>query len=106
MKPTTVTQTGTGTSAWQVLDFRLQNGVAYRVNTSGTVTYTVEDTFNDVFNTPSTSIVAENSPSTNMVAATDTQRASYQQTPFANRLVVSAGAGTATLINIPQGRMG
>lgn len=106
MNPTTVTQTGTGTSIPQILDFRLQNGVAYRVNTSGTVTWTVQDTFDNVFNVPATAVVWENAPSTNMVSGTDTQRATYQQSPFANRLVVSAGAGTATLINIMQGRIG
>lgn len=106
MRPTTVSQTGTGTSTPQVLDFRLQNGVAFRVDTSGTVNYTVQHTFDDVFNVASTSLVWQDCDDTSMVGATTTKDSVYTQTPFANRIVVNSGSGTARLINIVQGRIG
>lgn len=106
MHPVTQTQIGTGTTDPVVLDFRLNNGIAFRVDTSGTVNYTVQHTFDDVFNVAASAVVWQNCDDTSMVAATTTTDSAYVVTPFANRLVVNSGAGTAKLIDIPQGRRG
>ena len=50
MRPQVISKTGTGTSAWIPMDYK-QNpfNVGIGVVVSGTVTYTVQHTFDDIF---------------------------------------------------------
>jgi len=54
MRPTVVTKSGTGTSAWIPLDYRqapFNVGLGCVVN--GTITYDIEHTFDDIYTVPS-----------------------------------------------------
>lgn len=111
MNPVTASKAGTGTSDWIILDPKLQNGVGVAVKLSGSVTYGVEVTYDNVFNVPGSSITAwpwagGPLPGTTFIAATAAQQGFMQQTPFAVRLNNSAGAGTSTIYVFEQGRVG
>lgn len=106
MHPVIVSQVGTGSSGVVVLDYRLQNGIRVAVETTGTVTYTVEHEDDDPFNVPASSMVFFPAPSTSVVAATTNGEVTYQQTPAGIRVRNTAGTGTTKMIVIPQGRRG
>lgn len=96
MRRQVVTQTGVGSTAW--LPVNSQQGpfnMGFGCVVSGTVTYSVQHTFDDVF-TPGTVLNAfDNLLVTGM---TDNQDGNYAYPVSAIRLTVTAGTGSVTLI--------
>jgi hypothetical protein len=103
MRPKSVTQTGTGTTAWFPLDrmqapFNVGIGV---VLVSGTATYTVEHTFDNVLDPAVVSPVAF--PNSGLTAQTTSKDGNYAAPVCAVRLNVTAGAAPVVKMTILQG---
>ena len=96
MRPTRITQTGAGTSTPVVLDIYDRSQVSVAVAVSGTVNYTVQQTMDNVFDSSITPTWMD-VPDPNLVGATTEAASGLPYTPFALRLVVNSGAGSATL---------
>lgn len=96
MRPTRVTQTAAGTSAAIVVDIYGRAQIQLQVAVSGTVNYTVQQTVDNLYDTTITPTWLD-FPDPNLVAATTSQQSSCNQPPFALRIVVNSGAGSATL---------
>lgn len=101
MNVSKVSVTGVGTSAWIPVDYT-QNAFAigFGCVTSGTVTYDVQHTFDDIQNSSVTPIAFTHSTVTGKIANQD---GNYAFPIKAIRLNVTAGTGTVT-ITILQGR--
>jgi len=99
--PSVVTQTGTGTSAWIPVD-NTQNAFAigFGCVVSGTVTYDVQHTFDDIYDADVTPVAFTHSVVTGKTANQD---GNYAFPIRAIRLNVTAGTGSVT-ITILQGR--
>lgn len=99
--PSIVTQTGTGTSAWIPVDYT-QNAFAigFGCVVSGTVTYTVQHTFDNIQDSSITPTAFDHST---VSAETTNQDGNYAFPVRAIRLNVTAGTGSVT-ITILQGR--
>lgn len=99
--PSVVTKTGTGTSAWIPVD-HTQNAFAigFGCVTSGTVTYDVQHTFDNIYDSTVTPTAFTHSSVTGKTANQD---GNYAFPIKAIRLNVTAGTGTVT-ITILQGR--
>jgi len=103
MRPQEITQTGTGTTAWLPVDytqtpFNLGFGA---VIVSGTATYTVQHTFDDIFDPAVTPVAFDNA----VVAAQTVNRDGNYAFPIrAIRLVVSAGTSPVVKLTALQGR--
>jgi len=99
--PSIVTQTGTGTSAWIPVDHTQNNfAIGFGCVVSGSVTYTVEHTFDDIQNASVTPTAFPNVSVTNKTANQD---GNYAFPIRALRLNVTAGTGSVT-ITVLQGR--
>ena len=99
--PSIVTQTGTGTSAWIPVD-HTQNAFAigFGCVVSGTVTYDVQHTFDNIFDSNITPTAFTHSLVT---GKTSNQDGNYAFPIRAMRLNVTAGTGSVTL-TVLQGR--
>lgn len=99
--PSIVTQTGTGTSAWIPVDYT-QNafGIGFGCVVSGTVTYDVQHTFDNIFDSSITPTAFTHSSVTGKTANQD---GNYAFPVRAVRLNVTAGSGSVT-ITVLQGR--
>lgn len=99
--PSIVTQTGTGTSAWIPVD-HTQNAFAigFGCVVSGTVTYTVQHTFDNIQDASVTPTAFDHSTVT---AETTNQDGNYAFPIRGIRLNVTAGTGSVTL-TVLQGR--
>lgn len=99
--PSIVTQTGTGTSAWIPVD-HTQNafGIGFGCVVSGTVTYDVQHTFDNIQDSTVTPTAFTHST---VIGKTANQDGNYAFPIRAVRLNVSAGSGTVTL-TLLQGR--
>lgn len=99
--PGIVTKTGTGTSAWIPVDYTQANfGIGFGCVVSGTVTYDVQHTFDNIQDTSVTPTAFTHSTVT---SKTTDQDGNYAFPIRAIRLNVSAGTGSVT-ITILQGR--
>ena len=103
MRPQEITQTNTGTTAWIPVDyakspFNLSFGV---VIVSGTATYTVQHTFDDVFDTAVTPVAFDNAV---IVAQTTNKDGNYAFPIRALRLTVTAGVSPIVKLTALQGR--
>jgi len=104
MRPVVVSVTGVGNSPVIPMDFRAQNfNVGIGVVVSGTVTYTVQHTFDDVYNTAVTPTWFNNATLASLSANAD---GNYAFPVRAVRLNVSAGTGTATMTLIETAGQG
>lgn len=95
---TAVSQTGAGSTPLIVLNKQITASVACIVD--GTVDYTVQITFDDVFAPgfdPATATWFPH-PDTNLVAATDDQRGVIDFPIIAVRATVNSGAGSVEMI--------
>lgn len=104
MRPVTVSQTGAGSSTVVVPDYMLNPfniGVAVKV--TGTVTYTVEHTFDDVFSATFTPASATWFPHTTLAAQTASAVSNYAFAVRGIRVTVTAGSGTAALTLVQSG---
>lgn len=101
MRPQVISITNTGTTAWIPLDYK-QNpfNVGLGVVVNGTVTYTIEHTFDDVL-LPGVTPVAF--PHSTLAAQTTNKDGNYAFPVRATRINNSAGTGTTTL-TILQGQ--
>lgn len=101
MRPTSKTQTGAGSSAWIPLDIKANPfSVGFGVVATGTVTYTVEHTFDDVQNATVTPTAF---PHASVAGETTNQDGNYAFPVRAVRVTVTAGSGSATLTMIQSG---
>lgn len=99
MRPVTLTVTGIGISPVVPMDFRAQNfNVGFGCEITGTATYSVQHTFDDIYN-PAITPVWFNHAFVN--AATTNQDGNYAFPIRAMRLNVTASTGSVT-INILQ----
>lgn len=99
MRPITETVTGVGTSPVIPMDFRAQVfNVGFGCEVTGTATYSVQHTFDDIYN-PAITPVWFNHAFVN--GATTNQDGNYAFPVRALRLNVTAGTGSVT-INILQ----
>lgn len=95
MRPQVITQTGTGSTAWIPLDYKQSPfNVGFGVVVSGTVTYTIEHTFDDVFDTSITPTAFQHST---IVGQSANANSNYAFPIRAVRITVSDGTGSATL---------
>lgn len=99
-RPISISKTGTGTSAWVPVDYRQSvTNIGFGVLISGTITYDVEHTFDDVFDSTVTPTVFKHATVTGQTANKD---GSYNAPVRAIRLNNTSGTGTTT-ITILQG---
>lgn len=105
-KPTTISQTGVGTTNWIPMDyFRNPFNVGLGATVTGTATYTVEHTFQQPNTDPPTTPARVFSHET-LAGATVSDDGNYAFPVAAIRLNVTAGAGTVTLDIIQAGIRG
>lgn len=104
MRPASITVTGVGNSAVYPADHYVSPfNIALNVVVSGTITYTVQYTFDDVFAAnfnPSTANWT-NHPTLTSLSATKDSNIAYPVRGI--RLTTSAGTGSATLTIIQAG---
>jgi hypothetical protein len=105
MRRIILSQTGTGTTQAGPLDIHGRPEISLQVAVTGSVTYTVQQTLDNVFD-PAITPVWFDHPDTNLVAQTVNRQGNYAYVPAAVRLNVTAGAGTARLTVIQAGITG
>jgi hypothetical protein len=88
-----------------VFDYFGDPTVSIQVTVSGTVTWTVQQTLDNVNDTSITPTWFSH-PDTNLVSQTGSRQGNYAYVPAAVRLNVSAGDGTATMTVIQSGAPG
>lgn len=104
MRPTTVSVTGVGTSALVPFDhYKNPNVAAVSVKVSGTVTYTVEYTFDDIWSNGFNPATASYMPLPDLSGLSANADGNFAFAPRACRLKVTAGTGTATMTVIQAG---
>lgn len=104
MRPITVSQTGAGSTAVIPIDQYLNpTTIALGVVVDGTVTFTVEYTYDDCFASDFNPATATWFPITGLTAGSANADAALTAPPRAVRLTVTAGAGTATLTLVQAG---
>jgi hypothetical protein len=98
MRPTRITQTGAGSTAPIVLNKQIKASVACIVD--GTVDYTVQVTFDDVFAPDFDAATATwfPHPDTALVGASTNQRGVIDFPIIAVRATVNSGAGSVDLV--------
>lgn len=102
MRPKSITLTATGTSNWIPMDFRqapFNVGIGVKIN-SGTATYTVEHTFDDVYDSAVTPVAFSNS---GITAQTTNKDGNYAFPVRAVRLNVTAGTSPNVTMTLIQG---
>jgi hypothetical protein len=104
MRPATLTVTGSpGASNVYAVDVHREGGIALGVTVTGTITYTVQHTFDDVFAVgfdPSTATWF-NHPT--LAGDTANEDSNYAYLPRGIRITTSAGTGTAALTIVQMG---
>ncbi|MEN9419826.1 MAG: hypothetical protein RI988_3447 [Pseudomonadota bacterium] len=104
MRPVTVSQTGIGSSAVVPMDIALNPfNVGVAVKVTGTVTYTVEHTFDDVFAANFTPASATWFPHTTLASLSANAVSNYAFAVRGIRITVTAGTGTAALTLVQSG---
>lgn len=104
MRPQTTSQTGVGNSDTVRLDYRQKDfKVGFGVATSGTVTYTIQHSFDDPADFASDSDYNTNATwfdndASELVDATADQDGNYAFPVQSSRVEVTVGSGTATAI--------
>lgn len=105
MRRNILTQTGAGSSAGAPLDIHGRPEISLQVVVTGTVTYTVQQTLDSLFDSTVTPTWFDH-PDTNLVAQTVNRQGNYAYVPSAVRLNVTAGSGSARLTTIQSGITG
>lgn len=103
MRPKSITQTGTGTTNWIPLDTKqapFNVAVGCEI-VSGTATYTVEHTFQNVLDPTAQTPVAF--PNSGLTAKTVSADGNYAAPVCAVRLNVTAGAAPVVRMTLIQG---
>lgn len=100
MRPQTLSLAGVGTSEWIPVDYRVAPfSLGIQVVTTGTITYTVEVTLDDVFDS---TITPTAFALTDFTGQTSSKTGGYSYPVFAVRIKNTVGTG-ATAITILQG---
>lgn len=101
MRPQVIAKSGTGTTAWIPMDYK-QNpfNVGLGVVVSGTINYTIEHTFDDVYDTSITPTAFAHST---LASQTTNKDGNYAFPIRAIRINNNSGTGTTTL-TILQGQ--
>jgi len=95
MRPQVIKQTGTGTTAWIPMDYKQSPfNVGLGAVVSGTVTFDIEHTFDDVFDPAVTPVAFKHST---MVTKSANADGNYAFPVRAIRVNNTAGTGTTTL---------
>lgn len=95
MRPQVITQTGTGSTAWIPLDYKQAPfNVGFGVLATGTVNYTLEHTFDDIFDSSITPTIFAHST---VAAQTANANSNYAFPIRAVRVTVNSGTGSAKL---------
>ena len=95
MRPQVIKQSGTGTTSWIPLDYKQSPfNVGFGLVVSGTVTYTLEHTFDDIFDTSITPTAFSHGT---VVGQTTNANSNYAFPIRAVRINVTAGTGDVTL---------
>jgi hypothetical protein len=95
MRPQVISITGTGTTAWIPVDYKQSPfNVGLGVVVNGTITYNIEHTFDDVFNTAVTPTAFIHSV---LTAQTTNKDGNYAFPVRAIRVNNTAGTGSTTL---------
>ena len=95
MRPQVIKQSGTGTSAWLPLDYKQAPfNVGFGVVVNGTATYTIEHTFEDVFDSSITPTAFSHG---SVVGQSANANSNYAFPVRAVRLNVTAGMGDVTV---------
>jgi hypothetical protein len=95
MRPQVISITGTGTTAWIPLDYKQSPfNVGLGVVASGTVTYDIEHTFDDIFDTSVTPTAFKHST---LAAQTTSKDGNYAFPVRAIRINNTAGTGVTTM---------
>lgn len=101
MRPIRVSVTGVGSSAVVPLDYRASpTNVAIGCILSGTATYTVEHTFDDVQSPTFSAGSATWFPNAGLTAKTASSDGNYVVPPTAVRVTIASGSGTVTMVVI------
>jgi len=103
MYPKKITVTGVGTSAWIPVDYKqdpMNIGLGCVV-VSGTATYSVEHTFDNIFDSTVTPVAFSNS---GITAQTANKDGNYAYPVRAVRLNVTAGASPVVAMTLIQGQ--
>ena len=104
MKQQIATQTGVGSSNLLVTDTYISPfNVGFGVVATGTVTYTVQHTFDNVFDSTITPVWFSHPT---IAAKSDNQDGNYAFPVSAIKVLVTAGAGTAKMTMIQAGLVG
>jgi archaellum component FlaF (FlaF/FlaG flagellin family) len=104
MRPVKVSKTGAGSSSVVPLDHYLNPfNVGFGVVVSGTVNYTIQHTFDDVFNAAVTPVWFNHPTIASLAVNAD---GNYAFPVRAIKVLVNSGAGTATLTAIQAGSAG
>jgi hypothetical protein len=104
MRPTTVTTSGTSVSAPVVTDYLVSPfNIGFGVVVTGTVTYTVQHTFDDPFAVGFTPAAATWFNHEDLVSQTTSQDGNYAFPVRAIRVNQSAGAGSTSATFIQAG---
>ena len=94
MRPQVIQQTGTGSTAWIPLDYKQSPfNVGFGVVVTGTVTYDIEHTFEDVFSVTSPTAFKH----ATLVSQTANKDGNYAFPVRAIRVNNTAGTGSTTL---------
>lgn len=94
-------------SSWIRLDEWSTGVVGFQVNVTGTVNYTVQQTYDDP-NSPTNPVAVNSvtwfsSPDANVVGATAAKQSSYIVPPTFMRVLLNSGDGTVTLTAVQSG---
>lgn len=94
MRPQVITQSGIGSTAWIPLDYKQSPfNVGFGVTVTGTVTYKIEHTFDDVYDSTITPVAFSHSTA----SGSSNTDGNYAFPIRAVRITVTAGTGTVKL---------
>lgn len=95
MRPQVITQSGTGSTAWIPLDYKQSPfNVGFGVTVTGTVNFTIEHTFDDIFDSSVTPVAFSHST---VASQTAKANSNYAFPIRAVRVTVNSGTGAAKL---------
>ena len=104
MRPIVLTKTGTGSSSLAVLDhYQSPFNIGIGVVVTGTVNYTIQHTYSDVFDSAVTPVWFDHPT---LVNSTTNKDGSYAFPVRAVKVLVNSGAGNATATVIQAGMPG
>lgn len=86
------------------LDYMARPQVSLQVDVTGTANFTVQQTLDNVFDSSITPTWF-NHPDTNLVSATADAQSNYAYTPFAVKLLLNSGSGSAKITILQTGTM-